>query len=224
LSAVKPGFGQLAYCAANNFVEAFCRARPGSLCISWDVWQGEGMAYDATAPAFLENLKQSDFRQRGLTAEEGVDVFMRALGSSYTHLLVCTSDYLRSGEQDMAAVYAAQAQQLMAPARGVRPQLQQAFTAADTPTEQALSQLWTELLGIEGIGIDDDFFSLGGDSLIGTLLVSRIEVRLGVRLPTRSVYEHRTIRALGVALEEALITGASTDQLREVLQELQHMA
>lgn len=228
LSALKPGFGQLAYCAANSFIDGFCQRRTSYPIrgISWDVWQGDGMAYDAAAPALIEQIKQSDFRQRGLTPAEGIEVFRRALASPYPHLLVCTSSYLMADDQQIIDIYAAQARTLTG--AGARSEPAGAADAAAvappaTEIEHTLTQLWVELLGVRSIGIEDDFFALGGDSLIGTLLVSRVFARLGVRLPTRSVYECRTIHAFGQAVEEALLAEASADDLNELLRELQHV-
>lgn len=225
LSALKPGFGQLAYCAANTFIDAFCQMRTAYpiRCISWDVWKGSGMAYDAAAPALLEQIKQSDFHQRGLTPAEGVDVFRRALESSHAHLLVCTSSYLMADDQHIIDIYAAKASALAGASERKQVGGASAIALPETEIEHTLTQLWAELLGVGSIGIDDDFFALGGDSLIGTLLVSRVFARLGVRLPTRSVYECRTIRAFGLAIEEALLADASADDLNELLRELQQV-
>lgn len=223
LSALKPGFGQLAYCAANTFIDGFCQMQASYpiRCISWDVWQGDGMAYDAAAPALIEQIKQSDFRQRGLTAAEGIEVFRRALESRHTHLLVCTSSYLMADDQQIIDIYTAQARALAAVPGPKHSGSAAALALPATEIEHTLTELWVELLGIRSIGIEDDFFALGGDSLIGTLLVSRVFARLGVRLPTRSVYECRTIRAFGQAVEEALLAEASADDLNELLRELQ---
>ncbi|MDI3288324.1 non-ribosomal peptide synthetase [Polyangium sp. 15x6] len=64
------------------------------------------------------------------------------------------------------------------------------------PTEQALAQIWSEVLGREGIGIHDNFFRVGGHSLLATQVVSRIRTRLGVELPLPSFFEAPTIAAL----------------------------
>lgn len=224
LSAVRPGFGQLAYCAANSFLDAFCRKRAPHrrVCVSWDVWQGDGMAYAAEAPALIEAFKRSDFMARGLKPREGVEVFRRALACGLPHVLVCTSDYL-SQQMDLTQLYAAGASESLVKGEAVERLGEKVSAAEDLSTVEALQMLWTQLLGVRDIGMDDDFFALGGDSLIGTLLVSRIHSRIGVKLSTRSVYDHRTIRALAAEVEAALVRQAGTDQLQEVLRSLQHL-
>ncbi len=63
------------------------------------------------------------------------------------------------------------------------------FVAPRNETEQALADVWSEVLGIEQIAADDHFFALGGHSLLVAKLLSRIRQRLGVELPLRSVFE-----------------------------------
>lgn len=58
-----------------------------------------------------------------------------------------------------------------------------------TTTEQVLAGLWAELLGVDAVAADGDFFALGGHSLLATRLVARIREAFGVELPLRAVFE-----------------------------------
>ncbi|MCP5053662.1 MAG: amino acid adenylation domain-containing protein, partial [bacterium] len=79
--------------------------------------------------------------------------------------------------------------------------------APRNPIEQRLAEIWFEILvgtgepGETSIGIDDDFFQLGGHSLRATILVSKIHGAFGVKLPLMEVFRHSTIRELAVLLE-----------------------
>ncbi|GGA37428.1 hypothetical protein GCM10007416_07920 [Kroppenstedtia guangzhouensis] len=64
-----------------------------------------------------------------------------------------------------------------------------------TESERKLVELWRELLNVEQVGIDDDFFELGGNSLLAVELDLALEAE-GVRTDDLVVYEHRTIRSL----------------------------
>src|SRR5262249_45669561 len=64
-----------------------------------------------------------------------------------------------------------------------------------TPRERLLCELYAEVLGLDQVGVDDDFFALGGDSIISIQLVSRARAA-GVVLSVRDVFEHRTVAGL----------------------------
>ena len=77
------------------------------------------------------------------------------------------------------------------------------FLAARTPLEENLVSIWRELLGVERIGIEDNFFQLGGHSLTATQVVSRIRDAYHVDVPLRLLFESPTIAALAAAVEAA---------------------
>ncbi|HXH09698.1 MAG TPA: amino acid adenylation domain-containing protein [Alphaproteobacteria bacterium] len=62
--------------------------------------------------------------------------------------------------------------------------------------EKKLTGLWSQVLGIDPVGVEDDFFALGGHSLRATQLISRIRTAFGVELPPRTLFEKSTIREL----------------------------
>src|SRR5262249_5640226 len=74
-----------------------------------------------------------------------------------------------------------------------------------TPQEEILCGLFAEVLGVEGVGIEDNFFALGGDSIVSIQLVSRAR-KAGLVITPRAVFQHQTVAGLaGVAtlIEEA---------------------
>jgi hypothetical protein len=77
--------------------------------------------------------------------------------------------------------------------------------APRTPVEELLHGLWAEVLRSDGnhIGVDDDFFSIGGHSLLAMQLVARIHAVLGCDLPVRTIFEARTIAALAARVSLA---------------------
>lgn len=91
-----------------------------------------------------------------------------------------------------------------------RPNLEEAFVPPSTPVEVALAEIWSQVLGVEQVGIHDNFFKLGGHSLLVTKLVLRVRETFQVELPLRSLFEMPTIASLAKNLEIAQKTGAST--------------
>jgi FkbH-like protein len=73
--------------------------------------------------------------------------------------------------------------------------------APDSETEHRLLPLWEEILGIEGLGVEDDYFALGGTSLLAAQLFAEISRRCGVSLRLTTILESPTVRALSRHLE-----------------------
>ncbi len=69
------------------------------------------------------------------------------------------------------------------------------YVAATNPTEQILVDIWKKLLGIEQVGIHDNFFNLGGDSILSIQLVSRAK-REGIELQPKDIFDYQTISEL----------------------------
>jgi acyl carrier protein len=80
-----------------------------------------------------------------------------------------------------------------------------AGTAARTPLESALSGIVCDLLGLGQVGVEENFFVLGGHSLLGAQLIARIRDRFGVELSLRTLFDHPTLESMAAAVEEQLI-------------------
>lgn len=78
---------------------------------------------------------------------------------------------------------------------GVRPEIDELYIPPRTLIEEMLCAIWSEVLGIERIGIDDNFFSLGGDS-IRSIQVRAKALRKGLNIENRHLFQHHTIREL----------------------------
>jgi amino acid adenylation domain-containing protein len=83
------------------------------------------------------------------------------------------------------------------------------FVPPRTPIEQRIAGVWSELLGLEQVGVRDNFFELGGHSLLATQVASRLQEAFGIRLPLRRLFDQPTVESLALAVDEALVEKVS---------------
>jgi hypothetical protein len=87
--------------------------------------------------------------------------------------------------------------------------LQADHVAPRGPVEEPLAALWREVLGLKRVGIDDNFFQLGGDSIRAAQLVARIRARFELEAPVTIIFRSPTIRELSGAIDAVRVAGAS---------------
>jgi amino acid adenylation domain-containing protein len=85
--------------------------------------------------------------------------------------------------------------------------------APRTPAERTLTAIFAEVLGLDEVGADDDFFEHGGHSLLATKLMSRVRISLGVALTVRTLFEDPTPAGLARRLHDSPDVGADFDVL-----------
>ncbi|MFL5538621.1 MAG: acyltransferase domain-containing protein, partial [Longimicrobiaceae bacterium] len=86
-----------------------------------------------------------------------------------------------------------------------RPALESDYHAPASEAEEILVDAWRELLGIGEIGVHDDFFQLGGHSLLGMQLISRVRETFGVELPLRAIFHAPTVAGMAAMIDEAIL-------------------
>ncbi|WP_405147638.1 non-ribosomal peptide synthase/polyketide synthase [Nocardia salmonicida] len=82
-----------------------------------------------------------------------------------------------------------------------------AYRAPETVAEQVVAAAFAEVLGLDRVGRDDDFFDLGGNSLLATRLMARIGTDLDIRIPIRQLFDTTTVLALAAAADRLRGTG-----------------
>ena len=71
------------------------------------------------------------------------------------------------------------------------------YVAPRTPIEKELAKIWSEVLGVEKIGVHDNFFEIGGHSLLATQVISRIRELFSIEIPVKAIFEYPKIEAMG---------------------------
>ncbi len=79
------------------------------------------------------------------------------------------------------------------------------------------------MLGVDGIGVHDSFFALGGHSLLVTRVIARVREAFGVDVPLRRLYEAPTIAQLAEIVASALIDAQESAEIEELLAELEQL-
>lgn len=101
-----------------------------------------------------------------------------------------------------------------------RSELEGAYMAPRTPQEETLARIWAEVLGLERVSIQDDFFKLGGDSLLAAQAISRVCDAFEVELPLRTLFERTTIAELAVPVAETVLMAEIEKLSNDEVQEL----
>ncbi|MGH9389915.1 MAG: SDR family NAD(P)-dependent oxidoreductase, partial [Vicinamibacteria bacterium] len=179
LASVVGGPGQVDYCGANAFLDAFARRNAGgrgtfTIAINWDTWREVGMAVETAVPGEIEKRRAEALRL-GMTSEEGVEVFRRIVKGRMPQVLVSTRPLNRRYEDVSEAVAATPMPDVAVEERKghERPELATPYVSPRSALEKSVIDVWSEVLGYAQVGAEDDFFDLGGHSLLATKVVSR---------------------------------------------------
>jgi amino acid adenylation domain-containing protein len=105
-----------------------------------------------------------------------------------------------------------------------RPELDTPFVAARTPVEKDLAQIWGEVLELDEIGIHDDFFHLGGDSLAATRVVSRVVDQFQLEMPLQSLFRSSTVADMATVITEHQGKKLGDPELQKILADLESIS
>lgn len=114
-------------------------------------------------------------------------------------------------------------QALPEPGHG-RPDLETPFVGPRTPLEEALTGIWTQVLGIDQLGINDDFLDLGGDSLLASQVIARVIRTFQVEVPLRSLIDTCTIADMALAIVQNQANEARDEDINRMLAELEALS
>lgn len=216
--------GASCYSAANAVLDAFVTSetRPAAwkqvFSINWGAWGEIGMAANLVVPEAMRSQHEA-FLRTSIRTEAGVDAFARILGSGHERVVVTAFDLMAALEEVREPAGGAETKAGKHPAAATMTRIDQS-PAIDPPTtdvERRLASIWSELTGIKNIGVYDDFFNLGGNSLLATRVIARVSDTLGTRLTLRDIFDAPTIHRLGKRISAAAPRGDATDEREEIV-------
>ena len=197
LASVLGGLGQGLPTAADHFLDAFAENNGSDVpwrSLDWDVWQPEGETTDLRA----------DLARLAMTTAQGEEAFRRALSVEVPRLVLSTGSLdERIAERQQQIRRRGESGPQGVRSRHQRPDLSTPFAAPESELEKRIAEVWQDFLGIEGLGIDDNFFDLGGDSFVAVQVATRLKEVLETDLPVARLYQHLTVRSLAESLAQS---------------------
>ncbi|MCP5102969.1 MAG: SDR family NAD(P)-dependent oxidoreductase [bacterium] len=236
LSGVLGFFGQVGYCAANAFLDAYAHQKTYeqdvfTLSIDWDFWKEVGMGVE-TVKQLVENQNITDAEALlsfGIEPSEGISIFDRLLHGGYPQVIVSTWDLsarIKSLEKETGTGGEDDPEAAFAGTSHPRPDLSTEYEPPESEFEKNFAGILQKFFGFDRVGIHDNLFEYGITSLdmihINNVLTKKIETDI----PIVVMFEYPTIHALGQYLglcDNAGSTAGGEDSQVEDLDEVEDL-
>ena len=199
ISSFLGGLGYTSYAAANIFMDHYTlrHNREGGgnwLSVNWDNWDVDS---------------NSSGQQPAFNAETGVEMLRRlvplAMAGTVGQIIASAGDFQQrmrrwvhmdkgDSSDEHSGDEAAQTND--------RPELQTVYVQPETPVQEKVAAIWREILGFTTIGLNDDFFELGGDSFKAITIASTIQQRLNIEIPLPELFARPTIKKITDYIDE----------------------
>jgi acyl transferase domain-containing protein/acyl carrier protein len=221
LSAQISGTGQVAHTVAALHLEAFAHQHNQRhdvpwMVVQWDSWKAEN-------PLNEELSARTD---HSLSPAEGLQAFERLMKlDEIACVTIATNPPMARQEQIL------QQKKNIASGPGnssedrlyERPNLSNPYLAPRNEYEQSVAQTWQKCLGIKQVGVEDNFFDLGGHSLLGAQLTLELQNTFKVKVDIALLFAHPTVAQLSQVLLDKQLENSDTDQLAVQLDRLESM-
>ncbi len=213
------GAGQVDYCAANAFLDAYALRHSHdhgmTVAIGWGEWQWNAWeyamsGYNAETQDFFRTMRRSF----GMEFAEGAEAFRRVLARGLPNIFVATQDLRQMHSlierSSIASLMRAPRPKALA---YPRPVLGASYIAPRNDLEATIADVWSEQLGIAEVGINDNFFELGGNSLVGFELLAKLRKRLRIdQIPAYVLYQAPSVSAMATFFAQDQGAGADVDE------------
>ncbi len=198
-AAVLGGIGSVAYTAANLSMDSFAQSRTTVsatrwISVNWDGWLLEGEEK-------VHSSLQTSLDRYAMTPEESWQCFCRIIAALGPSQIVVSTGNLSHRLKLWLNRNPRQGPERSAPMDyeslgHARPALGTPYVPASNELEQAVLAVWQKILGINEIGIHDNFFDMGGNSLIGLKMIAELRRVLNSEVPLMALFKGPTVSAL----------------------------
>ncbi|WNO11458.1 polyketide synthase [Teredinibacter sp. KSP-S5-2] len=230
LGSILGGFGYNSYAGASAYMSALAAkrrktSRPWQMQ-AWDSldieWQVEDLNVSDEFKDIMNNIIDRAL-PIALTLEEGLESFDRLFGIDDVSQVVISATDINERlnywvKQDSLGK---ELDVVVESERTSRPDIGTRYVEPRNQVEQKIARMWEETFGISGIGAFDNFYELGGNSLMATQLMSYIKKSLDVDLPLNVLFESPTVAALAEAFTNEKLKDMNQDEKRELVAELE---
>ena len=226
INAILGTIGQVGYCAANTFQDAFAYRKTYedgifTLSINWSIWQEVGFGVEAVRK-LVENENITDSQsllENGILPSEGAVVFDRLLNYTYPQVVVSTQDLISLLEKISTAAPAYQEEEIeLEPFPRItypRPHLATEYVPPKTEFEKMFADILQKFFGFDRVGIHDNFFEYGVTSLTMIHINSILMKKIKKDIPIVLMFEYPTIHSLEQYLEQGENIGRASDKEKE---------
>ncbi|MCC7142794.1 MAG: SDR family NAD(P)-dependent oxidoreductase [Candidatus Eisenbacteria bacterium] len=233
-------FGQADYCGASAALDAMAQAAaadatrarskreaavPGPRVVAvdfgvafWDRWQESKGPGGAALRSQLREIQEAI----GIGIEEGVEALLRALALDEPQIVVTTQDLPELIAQSLSVSTGDIVAGVRAGAEGGGHA--QAGGRFESETERQVAEVWSELLGVPTITRQDNFFDLGGNSLIAIQLASQLRKRFEIDLSIANLFESSDLVGLAAAVDRAREERLMAEEVARLLDEIEGLS
>ncbi|MDF5710499.1 MAG: KR domain-containing protein, partial [Nostoc sp. S4] len=189
LASIRGGVGLSLYSGLNQLIDTFTQRHNQNNFLPWISIKWDKLQLNTTQEQKV--IGQASGVELAITDAESLEVFKRILSlTEGSQVVVSTVDIKAWSDRTFnldSLLNSKSSSQLDSSPRYFRPNLNNSYVAPTNELEKQIAEIWQEVLGIAQVGIYDNFYELGGDSLIATRLVSRLQAKFPVELSLRDL-------------------------------------
>jgi acyl transferase domain-containing protein/acyl carrier protein len=207
LSSLLGGFGLTLYSGVNQLIDTFAQRYNQTNSLPWTIINWDRLQLNTAQET--KTLGQMPGMELTISETESIEVFKRILSlEKETQIVISTVDFPARYEHAFKSdplLNLKPSNQVNSFSRYSRPNLSTSYISPTNELEKQIAEIWQEVLGVTQVGIYDNFYELGGDSLIATQLVSRLRAKFPVELPLRDFLMEAMIPSKQAEIIEQLL-------------------